>query len=223
MNDARWGETLDARNPCPDGIPSSGRTGKWWRLLSRSRRRRFAFGIALLPAMLAASPSSGLGQGTTVSSQIRPDVLKIGYIETAFYDLRVKDAQVALEMWGSSLINREESPLNRVDALIIPSLADLQKAVSKDELDVVILGSVDYLMLKDRSLIEPVMAPSSRNDCLQNYLILVRKDRGINELAQLRDSRLLLALGGEGDSPGSGWTPCFSRRGWANPHCSSKR
>ena len=199
MNKAYFGGALKPLNSYLEGDPSLSLAGDRRRLRRKGCRHLFALGFMLVVVLSAGAPLFGIG--VSISGQSRSDVLKIGYIETAFYDLRLKDAQVALEMWGSSLINRKESPLSKVDALIIPSFALLQNAVSKDELDVVILGSVDYLMLKDRNLIEPVMAPNSRNDCLQNYLILVRKDRGINELAQLKNSRLLLALGGEGELP----------------------
>ena len=209
MSDTRWGETLDARNPCPEAIASSGR-----RLLSRSCRGRFVLGIMLLALLNAWSP--WFGQGRPVSIQSRPDVLNIGYIQYTFYDLQMNDARVALEMWASSLINQDESPLKEVDALIFPSVADLQIAISNEKLDIIILGSAEYLRLRNRDLIEPVLAPNSYNSCLQNYILLIRKDSGINELAQLRNGRLLLVLGGEGELPKVWLETLFLKEGLGN-------
>jgi len=171
-------------------------------MLPNEHFTQFIRQAGLVLAVLA-SPLGLLPLGLEISSpaQSRSEVLNIGYIESAFYDLRVKDAQVALEMWGSSLINHETSPLNKVSAIIIPTFEELERAVTNEELDVVIMGTVDYLKLAKSGLLEPVLAPQPRPDCMQNYLLLVRKDRGIGELGQLKNGRLVCVLGGEGDLP----------------------
>lgn len=157
--------------------------------------------LFVLTCLMPDIRSPQIGLYAQAPTQDRSEVLVIGYIESAFYDLRVKDAQIALEMWGSSLINRETSPLNKVSALIISSFAELDAAVAHEELDVAIMGTLDYLNLTKQDLLEPVLVPRSREDCMQNYLLLVRRDRGIKELGQLRNGRLAFSLGGESDIP----------------------
>ena len=128
-------------------------------------------------------------------------VLKIGYSSGAFSRGFLKDAQVVLESLGTNIARQATETFSEVSALIYDGFQEFEKAIESKEVDIVILNSLDFLTFEDKKLLEPRLVGSNSEGMLREFVVLIRKDRGIDDISQLKDMSFLVETGGVGRTP----------------------
>ena len=128
------------------------------------------------------------------------NILRFAYNAGAFSDVRLKDAELALEVWSESLRKKMAYVTEQVTAVILDGVADLEKVLLRGEVDVVILGPLEYFELEKKNLLDPVLVPFSGEKVTQKYLLLARDDR-IQRVTQVKDKKALVQTGGQGPLP----------------------
>jgi ABC-type phosphate/phosphonate transport system substrate-binding protein len=112
----------------------------------------------------------------------------------------VNDAQAALEIWLNRVSRSQEMDLAPGVEVYHDGQA-LMTATVEGDLDAVSLLALEYLAIRDRAGLVPVMAGSSDGSASRTYLLLVRRDSGITGLDDLANRNLLVLTGGLGRLP----------------------
>jgi phosphonate transport system substrate-binding protein len=128
-------------------------------------------------------------------------ILNVGYSAGAFSRGFLKDAQVVLESLGASVAERATDLFSGVTATIHETFEDFHAAISRNELDLVIMSSLDYLSMEDEGLLEPVCVGRNAHGVLREYIIIVSKDSGLKEVGQLNNRSVFIETGGSGRTP----------------------
>lgn len=127
--------------------------------------------------------------------------LRVGYSSGAFSKGFLSDAQAVLESLGTRVAEKATDVFSGVSAMIYDDFKEFGEAIAKDEVDLVILSSLDYLTLEPRGILEPVLVGSTSRGILREYVLLVSKDRNIKDMSQLERTTLLIETGGSGRTP----------------------
>jgi phosphonate transport system substrate-binding protein len=129
-----------------------------------------------------------------------PDDIIIAYNYSAFSDVTIQDVQIALELWSNQLKDKMKGSAREVLVDILEGPQAIDQALSNEQLDVVILGPLDYFMLDHRDVLEPLLAPQTAGKVTQRYYLVV--PRGVfKRLIDLEHKELIVFAGGQGTLP----------------------
>lgn len=144
------------------------------------------------------------GSGWTQETATRADTFRVAYSSKVFYEVDLKDAQVAIDLWTSEISQQLGNPL-MPSTEILSDLDQMVEAVQRKTVDMVAITSVDFLRVRDGIDLEPsiVGVTSDRTD--EELVILVREGSGIESLEQLRGGRMLLPAGYASESVAMVW------------------
>jgi ABC-type phosphate/phosphonate transport system substrate-binding protein len=106
-----------------------------------------------------------------------------------------------LESLGTRIAEKSTDLFSGVRATIYESFEDFAVALSQNKVDLVILSSLDYLTLEERGYLEPFLVGSTSDGILREYVLVVHKSKGIQEISALRDTSVLIETGGSGRTP----------------------
>ena len=126
----------------------------------------------------------------TLAEETRyPDVIRVGYSSKLFADVDIRDVQVAMDMWAKEL-NRIVGVNTFPKSIIFTDTVSMVEAVKQHQVDMLSLSAIDYLAIKDKVPLEPTFVASNGLDKRQERVLLVRKDRGITKVGQLKGKTL---------------------------------
>jgi ABC-type phosphate/phosphonate transport system substrate-binding protein len=132
-----------------------------------------------------------------------PDVLRVGYSSKLFADVDIRDVQVAMDMWAKEL-NRIAGVNTFPKSVIFTDILSMVEAVKNHKVDVLSLSAIDYLSIKDKVPLEPTFVASNGLEKRQERVLLVRKDRGVTKIGQLK-GRTLAVLSRSRDEASLMW------------------
>lgn len=121
---------------------------------------------------------------------------RFGFSSELFTNVNVKDAVAVTEVY-IQLIAKNITDY-KVKTKIIDSLSLLIKTINNNEVDVIYLTALEYLNIKEKTKIEPVLNAASQGEIVESYVLLIRKDSGINNLEKLRNKNIIIRKGGRG-------------------------
>ena len=129
--------------------------------------------LALQPLALFAG-SSLPGQRTVT----------VGFSSKVFPDVDQRDALIAMEMWTKELarvMGVNYLPQTR----IFRNPGDLLAAVQHGELSIVTMPAIEFVNMRDKAPMTPVIVSADNAGKGRQYVLIVRQDSGINSLAEL--------------------------------------
>ncbi len=150
--------------------------------------------LSCLVGILSASDLCGQEEGG------EPPVLEIGYSAKLFYDVDITDARAATKVWVERLIQKTGEKAGS-ETIIFQDLSSVVKAVDNEKMDLVILLPMDYLKIRHRVPIVPHLIASVGGRPTYEYVLLVHKDLGVKNLAQLQNRSVIIEKLGKGSIP----------------------
>lgn len=120
-----------------------------------------------------------------------PKIVRVGYPVRMIPDVDPADARVAMDVWLSEVVATLGISM-KVRAVFFDDLSAALAAVRAGELEVIFLPGLNYLELRGKAPVEPVLSGIRNGVVGDEYTFLVRKDRGAGSIAQLRCDRLML-------------------------------
>ena len=138
------------------------------------------------------------GHGQAGNKALADITIRVGYSLSLFPDVEKKDAQIAIEIWSKEL-NRLIGTRAVPKAVIFDDLQALVDAANNGEIDMVSLVTLDYIKIKDRVSLEPAFVPLNRDEKGEEKILLVRRDKGITKISQLKNKKLALQSGTKGN------------------------
>jgi ABC-type phosphate/phosphonate transport system substrate-binding protein len=116
--------------------------------------------------------------------------LNVGFPKYILFDVEIKDAQVAMELWANELSKMNRLPLE-TRSIIIHDIPSLVKALNNKEIDVIGLPSLDYLKIKNDVDLVPALGTILGGKHGEEYVLITRSDRASNSLRALKNSKLV--------------------------------
>lgn len=121
--------------------------------------------------------------------------LTVGFSDRMFYDVDANDAQAITRVWIEALIRKinseVEDPVSKT--IIFHDLPSIIRRLQAEEVDLLILPPLEYLTIRQDVLLEPIITGVVGETFPYEYVLLVRRNRGPENLGQLRDKKLVLA------------------------------
>lgn len=144
--------------------------------------------LRLVAILLLALQPLALWAGGPAAQQ---RTLTVGFSSRVFPDVDQRDAQIAMEMW-----TKELARVMGVDFLpqtrIFQNTADLLGAVKRGELSFVTLPALEFLSIRDKAPMTPVIVNGNNSGHGRRYVLIVRKDSGVRSLSDLRNRSISL-------------------------------
>ncbi len=171
------------------------------RLLPHNAYARFSSTIrcllwcALVLCGIVSTPGRSFSDGTTASPEaskvVNPTELVCGALNT-LSGVSQTDAQVAIEMNFERLSNT----INPDFEVAIEFIKDLKSTVDlirQRKVHVLIITGVDYLLLKKKTNVVPLVVASKLSDSpLESYVLLARKGVSLKDLVAMKQRRLVV-------------------------------
>jgi ABC-type phosphate/phosphonate transport system substrate-binding protein len=120
-----------------------------------------------------------------------PKVVRAGFSSRVFPDVDQREVQVAMELWTRELA-RSMGIRNQFQTIIFKKPAELLNAVKRGELIVVTLPAMEYLQIKDKTLLSPSIVSAKYAGNSLQYLLIVHRASGIRSVADLRGKSISL-------------------------------
>ena len=129
-----------------------------------------------------------LGYFTAPICAEEPQLLPFGFMEYTFSDVSIEDTKVAIDHYLQKLFHHTG---NKPLAVTFSQLNTLKQALTKHEIDLVSLSSIDFLRLQPDSLLTPFLARVQTNDKLYDtYVLLTHKNKQWKSLTDLENTSL---------------------------------
>jgi len=119
----------------------------------------------------------------------------VGFPENYFNDLDIRDARAAIEVWGNNLTLLKPTRFY-LQTILFSDLQNLEEIYRHDKIDLLFLPVLDYLKIKNKIAIEPVVCGGWDQEYGDSFLLVVNKASGITNLAELQNKELIISADG---------------------------
>lgn len=148
----------------------------------------FATGFTLTTTPgLTAEPTSG---EHLTAKPLVPAPLHFGLTASTFRGVNPNDAEAALRLLAQT-IGKQQGYSIATSTRIFEDTKSCETEINKGGLTLVILDALEYLSMNIPGM-EPAFVHREQGVILKEFLLLVRRDSGINTLADLKDKEILL-------------------------------
>jgi ABC-type phosphate/phosphonate transport system substrate-binding protein len=159
------------------------RKGDGMKTLSYSKLLLIFSAILLIPALLHSAEQE----------MKAPKSLRVGFSARVFPNVDQRDAKVAMELWTRELA-RGLGFRTQPQTTIFQRPAELMEAVNNGEMTVVTLPATEYLQIRSRVMMTPVIVEASNEGLSRRFQLIVRSNSGIRTVADLSGKSILIPL-----------------------------
>lgn len=126
--------------------------------------------------------------------------LVVGYSPLLFYNINPRDAIGLTKVWVQ-MVDRRLKFSGETSVVLFKDLRDAESAMAKNEVDIIVLIAEEFLTLRETVPLLPVLTADYGKHFYDELLLLVRDDRGITRVGQLRNKSLRIETGQKGSIP----------------------
>lgn len=124
----------------------------------------------------------------------------VGYSSRVFCSIDPKDVIALTKVW-MELVDRKINNPWKTNVIFFENIRDFENALSGGEVDVAVLLPEEFVHLRRRIPLAPVLSADYGKRFYDELLLLVRNDCGISDVRQLRHKRLKIQTGQKGTIP----------------------
>ncbi|MEN8254143.1 MAG: PhnD/SsuA/transferrin family substrate-binding protein [Verrucomicrobiota bacterium] len=110
--------------------------------------------------------------------------LHIGFSAEFFEGINQTDAMAAMKVWSESVATSRGITINS-HAKVYKDCEELGAALRADKVDLLVVLSHQMIALRDQGLLDPEFVSLRNGNPSENYLLLVHRDGGISNIADL--------------------------------------
>jgi phosphonate transport system substrate-binding protein len=147
--------------------------------------------FCLAGALSAAADETGPDTG-------RPVV--VGFSGKVFFNVDPRDAIGLTRVWMQTA-DRPVKGAGQSTVVFLRDVEAMEKALKKNEVDIVVLIAQEFFQLRDRIPLAPVLSADYGKHFFDELLLLVRTDSGITRLEQLRGKSIRIESCRKGSVP----------------------
>jgi len=142
-----------------------------------------AVALGLLSAVLVRQPGR--------AAELKPSTLRVGFSKSAFQGVNRNDAEAAFKAFLVNVANRRGYDIQLTTRIFDDGQA-FEAALKERRIELAVIDSWAYLDMDIHELMEPHFVPLVKGTAGSTYLLLTRRDAGLNTLASLRGKEILL-------------------------------
>lgn len=139
---------------------------------------QYVFSVLLLGASCVCADSNS-------------SILNIAFSEAFFRGVNQNDAIAAMKVWTQRVALERGFEIDTRSAVYDGTEA-LAEALSRDEIDVLLILSSEMMALRDPGLVVPHFIALRNGTPFEEYLLLVHPDSGITDLAGLKGKKIIV-------------------------------
>lgn len=148
-----------------------------------------ALATAALPGTVrAADPAADAPAAAAAES---PPPIRIALVQRMFVEVNENDARAAMIAWANTM-GRERGIPVVLEPNFLTSTEEVRQAFRRGTIDAVTLPADDYWALRLAPPEGPFIAGVVDGSLEEEYVLVVRKDRGLDSLPQLRGRSLIV-------------------------------
>lgn len=160
-------------------------------------RRQLACAALLLGLLLSATATTARG-GDVPLPHI--DSLLIGYLSGVLTSVDPTDAKAATKVWADMILKRRGAKVES-STLIFNDLPSVERALAKKEVDLFFLLPQQFLEIRNRVPIVPVVVSTPMKGEFEEFVLLVRKDSAVESVRELRGKNMTVETDQKGMLP----------------------
>jgi len=152
---------------------------------------------------LIAVMAIGIFPGPSRASEKIFTSLKLGFTSGTLYDVDVNDARAAQEIWMSLILENVNQNRQKVEVktMVYPDVSAAGDAIAKNEIDAVIVLPLEYLALREKVSVQPIMTSRSGDEDGDHYVLVTHKQNDLQSLAQFESQSLIISIKGSNKIP----------------------
>lgn len=140
-----------------------------------------ALSLVWVTRQLARADSAVTGSG----------LFRFAFTSSMFTEVNEKDANAAIKVWMLTVTRQRSIPVNP-DPDIYSSVEELAQALRKGVVDGVGLTTEEYWRLSKHARFDRLLVATNAGRIAEEYLLLARRDSGIEKVADLRGRSLIV-------------------------------
>ncbi|NVN89656.1 MAG: PhnD/SsuA/transferrin family substrate-binding protein [Desulfuromonadales bacterium] len=127
--------------------------------------------------------------GSPVAAEIGPFHLGIGFSSRAFANVPKEDIRIAVKVLSEKVARKV---VGSAESRVYDSSEDFERDLKAKKLDVMALTPEEFIHLRNRVPLEAAMVTVAQKNLQVDLLLLVRKDSGLNSMADLKKKSISL-------------------------------
>jgi ABC-type phosphate/phosphonate transport system substrate-binding protein len=128
------------------------------------------------------------------------ETIVFGYTPQIFYSVDKMDAVELMNAWAR-ISERKLNHSIKISTVMYRTLADVEHAVAKKEVDLIVMIPEELLSLRSQADLAPVLSADFGDTVYNNLLLLVREGSGSTQIGRLRGKSLIIDMGQKGTIP----------------------
>lgn len=152
---------------------------------------RSAIGTGLLALLFLSAIASFTRAGSSSEQSAPHRLFRIAFSSSMFTEVKVEDARAAMKAWMLSVARERGIPVDP-DAKVSDSLEELLRMLQNGMADGFAGTAVECWQLSKVMKFDRVAVAVSRDRLTEEYVVLVHRDSGIEDVRELRGRRLVV-------------------------------
>lgn len=126
--------------------------------------------------------------------------LVFGYSPHVFYNVDPKDLVGLMEVWTRTVDLKMKNSV-KTTIIAYKTFAEAEKALSRNEVDVLVMIPEEYIRLRAKSHLTAVLSADYGMHFYNELFLLVREGGGVTGIEQLRGKSMIVDVGQQGSIP----------------------
>jgi ABC-type phosphate/phosphonate transport system substrate-binding protein len=127
-------------------------------------------------------------------------IMKVGMLEESFWAQNKQDAKLALEVLFRSLSKKAKEEF-LVEVNVFADLPSMIPHLKNGDVDLATIPSNDFVAIKDKALVEPILVGVKDRQVYVKYCLVVRRDGKTRILKELKGKRIAMCVQDAVESP----------------------
>jgi phosphonate transport system substrate-binding protein len=151
---------------------------------------RLVLGALLCAGLGAHAAGTSATGGATPAGELKPELLNVAFSPSAFLNVNRNDVEAGYVILTQT-VGRRRGYLVTTRAQIFESPSEFDSMLRDSGTRMMVLDSSRFLALEDRA-IKPHFVTAERGQVGKQYLLLTKRDSGLNTLADLKQKEILV-------------------------------
>lgn len=162
--------------------------------MKRKSLFRFYLNCLILIILTSCFINGQTNEDSIISDSI---YIRFGFSKELFTDVNPKDAEVATEVWMKQLVKKFKGYY--INTEIINDMSSIIEKIKVGKIDVISMTSLEYINIKNRIDLIPALITVLRDGKPEKYVLLVRIDKNVNNIYDLKGCKLIISKGDRGE------------------------
>ena len=130
-----------------------------------------------------------------------PSTLMMGFSDRVFYEVNTQDVRAITKIWAQEVVAKAQEEEWHAETVLFSDMPSIVRALQSGDVDFLTCLPLEYLKISEEAVLKPLWTIVVRGRISYEYVLLVRKDSGVERLEELAGRELVIDIGGRGRIP----------------------